>query len=117
MSRRLALAAVALGLAAGAPAAAAAVPGVIRTGGPSAPSDPKVAVVASGHRLAGHRFRVTGHGHTVLRGRLKAAPGSAVPWRHAATADVTRLHRPRRYTRPAPRLRPPAWRVVRGGGP
>jgi endoglucanase len=114
--RRLVPAAIALGLAAGPPAAAAgAVPGVIRTGGPSAPSDPKVAVVASGHRLAGHRFRVTGHGHTVLRGRLKAAPGSAAPWRHAATADVTRLHRPGRYTVHAAGLRSRSWRVVRSG--
>ena len=115
MPRRLALAAVALGLAAGAPAAAAAVPGVIRTGGPSAPSDPKVAVVAGAHRLAGHRFRVTGHGHTVLRGRLKAAPGSAAPWRHAATADLSRLRRPGRYTVHAAGLRSRTWRVARGG--
>src|SRR4051812_22419376 len=117
MPRRPGLAAaVVLGLVAAAPATAAgAVPGVIRTGGPSAPSDPKVAVVAEAHRLAGHRFHVVGDGRTVLHGRLKAAPGSAAPWRHAATIDLSALHRPGRYTIHAAGLRSRPWRVVRGG--
>jgi hypothetical protein len=82
-------------LVATAPAAAAAPPTVIRTGGPSAPGDPKLAVVAGGR--AGKRFAVVNaSGRVVKRGRLKRAKGSAKPWRRAATADLGVL-RPGRY--------------------
>ena len=79
-------------------AAAAGVPHtVVRVGGPSAPGDPKVAIVASQERAAGRPFRVAGPHGTVLRGRLRAVPGDASPWRHAASADLSRLRRPGRY--------------------
>ena len=81
-----ALLALALLLIAAAPAAAAP-PTVIRTGGPSAPGDPKLAVVAGGK--AGKRFTVVNaSGRVVKRGRLKRAKGSPKPWRRAATADL-----------------------------
>ena len=82
-----ALLTAALLLALAAPAVAAPRP-VIRTGGPSAPGDPKVAVVAGGK--AGKRFTVVNNasGRVVKRGRLKRAKGSAKPWRRAATADL-----------------------------
>ena len=83
--RALLTALIVLGLAA--PAAAAAPPTVIRTGGPSAPGDPKLAVVAGGK--AGKRFTVVNaSGRVVRRGRLKRAKGSPKPWRRAATADL-----------------------------
>jgi len=65
--------------------AAAGPADVIRTGGPSAPGDPKVAIVATSKDVAGRRFHVVGaSGRTVLRGRLRKAAGTARPWRHAA---------------------------------
>jgi endoglucanase len=92
--RALLTALILLGLAAPAPAAAAP-PTVIRTGGPSAPGDPKLAVVAGGK--AGARFTVVNaSGRVVKRGRLKRAKGSPKPWRRAATADLGVL-RPGRY--------------------
>src|SRR4051794_26151795 len=109
MLAALALSAVIAGSAAAAPA------DVIRTGGPSAPRDPKVAVVATSANLAGHRFKVVNaRGRTVLRGRLRAAPGSPAPWRHAATADLSRIHDPGRYRVVAAGVRSRAWVVDRG---
>ena len=91
-------------------------PDVIRTGGPSAPGDPKVAVVATSERVVDDRFRVVnGSGRTVLRGRLRPARGSARPWRFAATADLSRLTKPGRYRMRAAGETSRAWVVGRGG--
>ena len=65
MGRNLAAAAL-LGAAALAPAATAAPPTVIRTGGPSAPHDPKVAIVASDAKLDGRAFQVITRGQEPL---------------------------------------------------
>ena len=114
-SRALAVIAGAL-LAATAGSAAAAPPDVIRSGGPSAPRDPKLAVVATSASVVGARFRVVdGAGRTVLRGRLRRARGSAGPWRFAATADLSRLRRPGRYRVLAAGERSRPWVIDRGG--
>jgi hypothetical protein len=76
----------------------AATPSVVRTGGPSAPADAKRAVVLSEARLTGRPFTVTSAaGRVVLRGRLRAATGSARPWRHAAIADLSAVRAPGAY--------------------
>jgi endoglucanase len=94
--------------------AAAAPPDVIRAGGPSAPRDPKVAIVATAHAVTGHRFRVVNaSGGTVLRGRLRKATGSARPWRFAATADLSSLRKPGRYRVLAAGKRSRPWIVAR----
>ena len=103
---------VLLGLAA--PAAAASPPTVVRTGGPSAPGDPKVAVVAGGQ--AGKRFTVVNaSGRVVKRGRLKRAKGSPKPWRRAATADLGSLKAGRYCVRAAGRTSRP-WVVKADAG-
>jgi hypothetical protein len=95
-------------------AAAAGVPQtVIRVGGPSAPSDPKVAIVASKHGLAGKRFRVLDRKRrVVLRGRLKAVAGSADPWKRAASADFTRVSKPGTYRLKVGKVKSRGWRVT-----
>ncbi len=92
--------------------AAAAPPNLIRVGGPSAPSDPKLAVVASSDSLAGRRFVVTGRGgRVVLRGRLRRAAGSPDPWKHAAIADLSKVKAPGRYRVRVGDLRSRPWQV------
>lgn len=87
---------------------------MIRTGGPSAPRDPKVAIVATAAKVAGGRFRVVDRsGRTVLRGRLHKAHGSARPWRFAATADLSRIAKPGRYRVLAAGERSRPWIVDR----
>jgi endoglucanase len=106
---KLALLSLALAIAAGPVEGAAAV--AIRTGGPSAPDEAKVAIVVGGSALAGSRFEVLRAGRTVMRGRLLAAAGSAAPWPRAYRADLTRLHRPGSYrVEAAGRLSRP-WRI------
>jgi len=95
--------------------AAFALPAAIRVGGPSAPGDPKVAIVASGANLGGERFSVSGRGGTVLRGTLQRAPGSAAPWGHGFRADLSRIHRPGRYRVHAAGILSRPWVVRRGG--
>ncbi|MEA2180100.1 MAG: endoglucanase, partial [Solirubrobacteraceae bacterium] len=81
-----------------APLAVAAPPDVIRTGGPSARADAKHAVVLSSRSLTGRPFTVTNAaGRVVLRGRLRRARGAALPWRHAAVADLSAVRRPGSY--------------------
>lgn len=85
----------------------------MRVGGPSAPSDPKVAVVASQAALAGRPFRVLGPRGVVLRGRLAPRPGDPSPWRHAASADLSRVRRPGRYRVVAGGVRSRPWVITR----
>jgi hypothetical protein len=95
-------------------AAAAGVPHtVIRTGGPSAPGDPKVAIVASRGAVAHHRFSVVGPHGVVLRGRLKGVAGDPDPWRHAASADLSRVRKPGQYRIRAGGVTSRAWVVTR----
>ncbi|MGZ8563840.1 MAG: cellulase N-terminal Ig-like domain-containing protein, partial [Candidatus Limnocylindria bacterium] len=111
---RAAVLALGLSIALTAPASARP-PDVIRTGGPSGPHDPKVAIVATSKKVAGHRFRVvTGSGRTVLRGRLRKAHGSARPWRFAATADLSRIAKSGHYRVLAAGERSRQWVIDRG---
>ncbi|HET9025768.1 MAG TPA: glycoside hydrolase family 9 protein [Burkholderiaceae bacterium] len=111
---RVALASAALALTA-APATAAP-PSVIRTGGPSAPGDAKVAIVASAQSLAGKRFRVLdASGAVVLSGKLVRAPGVAAPWRRAAQADLSAVTTPGSYRIAVGRLRSRPWVVDERG--
>jgi hypothetical protein len=91
---------------------AASPPSVIRTGGPSAPGDTKVAIVASAGNLAGKRFRVLdASGAVVLSGKLGRAPGRAAPWKRAATADLSAVGTPGTYRVAVGRLRSRPWVV------
>lgn len=88
---------------------------VIRTGGPSAPGDPKVAIVASSKPLAGGRFVVVdARGRKVSGGRLRAASGSPLPWRYAAAADLSGLRRPGSYRVRVGKLTSRPWVVGKG---
>ena len=87
----LAVTAVVLVASAMAAPAASALPTTIRTGGPSAPGEPKVAIVAADRQLGGDRFTVTRRGHVVLRGHSER-PGDwpAAPFRkHAFEAALS----------------------------
>ncbi len=93
-------------------AKAATPPNTIRVGGPSAPADSKVAIVGSARRLAGRPFAVVdASGRRVLKGKLRKARGSAAPWRHAATADLSAVEGPGSYRVVVGRLRSRAWKV------
>lgn len=75
------------------PAGAAGLPMKIRTGGPSRPSNSKVAIVGSDRNLSGVRYSVLRNGRVVMRGSLRTAAGTPEPWRHAYRADLSRLRR------------------------
>ncbi len=112
MRRALGLVLIAAAGAAPAAAVAAVPPPVIRTGGPSRPADPKIAVVASDRPLAGRAFTVVDRsGRVVLRGRLRPATGTPKPWRHAATADLSKVTRKGTYTVRAVGRRSRPWKV------
>jgi hypothetical protein len=118
LARRARVAGITAALAAACllPAApAAAAPTVIRTGGPSAPAEAKVAIVASERNLAGRRFTVRRGNRVVLRGRLAPAAGSSAPWRHAYRADLSRLRSPGSYRVGVAGVRSRPWQVRRGG--
>lgn len=87
----------------------------IRTGGPSAPGDAKIAIVAGGSSLRGAPFRVWRGGRVVLRGRLRPAPGSAAPWPSAFRADLSSIRRPGAYRLRVAGLTSRPWRVSRRG--
>ena len=75
-----------------------------------------MAIVGSARKLAGRRFAVVdGSGRRVLRGRLRKAVGSPKPWRHAATADLSKLRAPGRYRVTVGRLKSRAWTVRAAG--
>ena len=100
----------------GAPAAAAGPPDAIRVGGPSDPSEAKVAIVGSDRSLSGDRFQVRGPGgKVVLRGRLRRAPGKPDPWKHAYSADLSRIAEPGAYRIQVGGLRSRPWRVAETG--
>jgi len=108
--RPAALAAILFALVAG--SALAAPPTTIRTGGPSAQGDPKVAIVSSSEEL--RRFSVVdGDGRTVKRGRLRGARGSASPWRFAYRAVLGKLE-PGSYRVRAGGKTSRVWRVDGG---
>src|SRR6476659_1981403 len=87
----------------------------IRTGGPSAPTEPKVAIVAGKPSLKNSPFRVLRHGRTVLRGHLRQVTGSSAPFPRACRANFSRLRRPGTYrVRAAGQLSRP-WVVFRHG--
>ena len=113
------LAAIALVAALAIPASAnAGTPSVIRTGGPSAPSDPKAAVVGTDRDLAGKRYVVIdASGATVGTGSLHGAAGTPKPWGHAYTAPLTGADSPGRYRVRVPALgqTSPSW-IVRSAG-
>ncbi len=62
---------------------------VIRVGGPSAPGEPKVAIVGSDRNLSGKRFEVLRAPDTPAgAGRLRRAPGDPAPFAHAYSAKL-----------------------------
>jgi endoglucanase len=87
---------------------------VIRAGGPSAPANWKIAVVASKRNLAGRTFTVQRSGTAVFSGQLVRAPGSARPWRHAALANFSSVTAPGSYVVRVGRLRSRPWVVDAG---
>ena len=112
----LTLAALALVVGIVAPTAAGASRGVaVRTGGPSAPAESKVAIVAGPRSLRGSTFRVYRGHRIVMRGRLRPTPGSSAPWPAAFRANLTRIHRPGVYTVRAGGRHSRRWRVTDGG--
>jgi endoglucanase len=88
---------------------------VIRVGGPSAPGDAKIAIVASDRNLGGEAFRVTQGNRTVLRGRLRAAAGGSAPWKHAFEADLSSLRLPGNYRVHAGDVSSRSWQVAANG--
>lgn len=88
----------------------------IRVGGPSSPTEPKVAVVGSDGNLQGKRFTVTDElGADVLSGKLKKASGTPAPWKRAYTADLTSIAAPGTYTVSVGRLESRGWTVSADG--
>jgi hypothetical protein len=113
----LLVAALAVGLTAGAPADPGT-PSKVRVGGPSKPGDWKVAIVGSDEDLAGKRYFVLdGAGDRVQSGVLTRAAGRPAPWRHAYLARLSHADSPGRYRVQVPAIdqtsRP--WLVRRPG--
>jgi endoglucanase len=98
-----------------APAAALGHDVIIRSGGPSAPNERKVAIVTGPHSLAGARFHVYRGHRVVLGGRLLHAPGSSAPWRRAFRADLSRVRKPGVYRVRAGGTWSRRWRVTPRG--
>ena len=89
----------------------------VRVGGPSSPSEPKVAIVSGGGDLRGKRFRVVDSaGSTVLKGRLKRARGKPDPWKKAFAADLSAVSEPGRYRVDVGKLSSRPW-IVEADGP
>ena len=106
--------AIAVGAVAASAPAFAQRPTLIRTGGPSRPGEPKIAVVASDRNLSGHRFSVASGDRVVLRGRLRRAVGSPAPWHRAYTANLTGVRKPGRYVVRVAGWRSRPWNVRAG---
>ena len=87
----------------------------MRGGGPSAPSDPKVAIAASAKPLAGKKFKVlNAKNKVVLRGKLKKVKGNPDPWRHAASADWSKVATPGSYRIKAGGATSRPWLIASG---
>lgn len=85
----------------------------IRAGGPSAPSESKVAIVGARRSLKGKRFRVVaGDGEVVMRGRLRRAAGDPAPFDRAYAADWSEITDPGAYRIEVGRLRSRPWTVA-----
>jgi endoglucanase len=97
--------------------AAIAQPDVIRVGGPSAPDERKIAIVASERALGGKRFTVrpAAGGQAVLRGRIRAVPGRSAPWHNAYRADLSAVDEPGAYRVRVGGIRSRPWRVLPNG--
>ena len=96
-------------------AAAKSPPPKILVGGPSAPSEPKVAIVGGSRSLSRDRFTVRdAAGKVVLRGRLQSARGKPDPWEHTFRADLSRITAPGRYRVSVGKLRSRPWTVTDG---
>ena len=114
--RATAVAAAAVGiLAASAAPALGRPPTVIRTGGPSAPGESKVAIVATNRDLRGHPYTVRSGGSVVLSGHLSTTRGAKAPWRHAFYADLSAVRAPGRYVVRAAGQRSRPW-IVKSTG-
>ena len=87
---------------------------MIRTGGPSAPGDAKVAIVASNKKLNGKRFQVSGPGPGI-GGKLRPAKGFSGPWKHAYAADISAASEPGAYRVSAGGARSKQWFVLGEG--
>ena len=91
--------------------AAAPLPDVIRTGGPSYPKDAKVAVLVSKRSYIGVPFTITNeHGIKVFTGHLNKA-AHPEPWAFAATADFSSLTQPGQHRVHVKGLVSRPWRV------
>lgn len=111
--RALATIAAAAAVLAAAGAAQAAPAPRIQVGGPSSPSEPKVAIVGGPRSLKGDRFTVRdAAGKVVMRGRLQPASGKPAPWDHAFRADLSRITKPGRYRVQVGKLRSRPWSVA-----
>jgi hypothetical protein len=91
--------------------AAKDLPTVIRTGGPSAPGDAKIAIVASDENLGGKRFKVSG----ARGGKLRPAKGFSGPWKHAYIADLSAANVPGRFRVQVAGVRSKPWVVSEEG--
>lgn len=106
-----ALSLVAPALVAVEPAGAAGPPTVLRTGGPSAPGDAKIAVLGSNTSHAGEAFTVSdANNHVVYTGTLQAAANPA-PWADAALANFSAVTTPGQYRIKAGGKRSQVWEV------
>ena len=95
--------------------ATAGPPSVIRTGGPSAPGDAKIAIVATRKNLAGSEFTVTdGAGTVVLTGSLAPTQGTSKPWKRAFAADLSAITTPGSYVVNVGNLSSAPWVVAEG---
>lgn len=89
---------------------------VVRVGGPSAPSDQKIAIVGSDADLSGQAFSVFDAGHAlVATGTLAAASGDPAPFAHAETADLSAISTPGSYTVQVGPVQSAPWVVQVGG--
>jgi hypothetical protein len=101
-------------LAVAAPAGAAGPPNALRTGGPSAPGDAKVAVLVTATSKAGQPFTVYDAGNrAVFTGTLQAAPNPA-PWAYAALANWSAVTTPGKYRLKAGGRRSAVWEIRAG---
>jgi endoglucanase len=96
------------------PAGAAGAPNVLRTGGPSAPGDAKIAVLGTSTTKAGQPFTVVNASNQVVyTGTLQAAPNPG-PWAHVALANFSALTTPGQYRVLAGGRKSAVWEIRAG---